>query len=47
MFPSDAEALDRDKGRYVGFVRCIGSRTGEAGFNLYDPALGVEAGVDR
>ncbi len=46
VFPSDAEALDRDQGRYIGFVRAIARRTGTAGVNLYDPATGAQAGVD-
>lgn len=45
-FPSDAEALERDQGRYLGFVRALARRTGNAGENLYDPALGQRAGVD-
>jgi hypothetical protein len=47
VFPSDAEALERDQGRYIGFVRVIARRTGGAGINLYDPATGIAAGVDR
>ncbi len=46
VFPSDAEALDRDQGRYLGFVRTVAKRTGVGGENLYDPALGQRAGVD-
>jgi len=46
IFPSDAEALERDQGKTIGFVRAIANRTGALRFNLYDPALGVEAGVD-
>jgi SAM-dependent methyltransferase len=46
VFPSDAEALDKDRGRYVGFVRAVARRSGPAGENLYDPALGLAAGVD-
>lgn len=39
-FPSAAEALDADHGRYIGFVRMIGVRkAGLRGENLYDPAL--------
>jgi len=44
--PSDAEALERDEGRTIGFVRAIARRTAEPGENLYDPALGLKAGVD-
>jgi cyclopropane fatty-acyl-phospholipid synthase-like methyltransferase len=46
VFPSDTEALERDRGRYIGFVRAIAQRTGKVGANLYDPALGSNAGVD-
>jgi SAM-dependent methyltransferase len=46
VFPSDAEALERDGGRYIGFVRAIARRTGRVGANLYDPATGIDAGVD-
>lgn len=46
IFPSDAEALAGDQGRYIGFVRAIARRTGGVGVNLYDPALGLDAGVD-
>lgn len=46
VFPSDAEALALDRGRYIGFVRAIGQRTGSVSANLYDPALGIDAGVD-
>jgi SAM-dependent methyltransferase len=45
-FPSDAEALERDAGRTVGFVRIVATRSGPARMNLYDPALGMKAGVD-
>jgi SAM-dependent methyltransferase len=38
-FPSDAEALDADQGRYLGFVRLVAERTEAAGLNLYDPDL--------
>lgn len=46
IFPSDAETLDRDAGRYLGFVRAIASRCGALDMNLYDPALGAAVGVD-
>jgi SAM-dependent methyltransferase len=45
-FPSDAEALDADGGRHIGFVRVVAERTHANGENLYDPALGAIAGVD-
>ena len=46
-FPSDVEALERDHGRYLGFVRAVATRSNEAtGMNLYDPSLGAKVGVD-
>jgi SAM-dependent methyltransferase len=45
-FPSDAEALEADGGRYIGFVRAIARRTGGVGNNLYDPAIGMNVGID-
>jgi cyclopropane fatty-acyl-phospholipid synthase-like methyltransferase len=47
IFPSDAEALDKDQGRYLGFVRLTAQRTDAAGEDLYDPALGAKVGVDK
>lgn len=47
IFPSDAEALERDQGRYIGFVRASAQRTGKEVMNLYDPAIGLNAGVDK
>lgn len=47
IFPSDAEALERDAGRTIGFVRVVAARTGAAGENHYDPALGLRAGAER
>jgi SAM-dependent methyltransferase len=39
-FPSAAEALDADQGRFIGFIRLIGARkSGQAGVNLYDSGL--------
>ena len=46
-FPSDAEALDRDQGRYLGILRLLARRTEAPGEDLYDPALGLKVGVDR
>jgi len=46
-FPSDAEALENDRGEYIGFVRAVAKRTGGAGVNLYDPATAIHVGVDR
>jgi cyclopropane fatty-acyl-phospholipid synthase-like methyltransferase len=47
LFPSEAEALDADGGRYIGFVRAVTTRSGKDALNLYDPAIGIRAGVDR
>ena len=47
VFPSDAEALEEDKGSYIGFVRATAKSTGTVGENLYDPAVGMQAGVDN
>lgn len=47
IFPSDAEALERDQGRFLGFHRLMARRSGVADENLYDPSLGVRVGVDR
>jgi len=47
IFPSDAEALDKDQGRYLGFVRLTARRTDAIAEDLYDPALGAKVGVDK
>ncbi|RPJ85304.1 MAG: methyltransferase domain-containing protein [Acidobacteria bacterium] len=47
VFPSDAEALERDAGRYIGFVQVTARRTEASGEDLYDPALGLRVGADR
>jgi cyclopropane fatty-acyl-phospholipid synthase-like methyltransferase len=46
IFPSVAEALEKDQGRYIGFVRATATRNGTSGENLYDPTIGVRYGVD-
>lgn len=46
VFPSDADALAADRGRYLGFVRMLATCTGRGSENLYDAALGARAGVD-
>jgi ubiquinone/menaquinone biosynthesis C-methylase UbiE len=46
IFPSDAEALDRDRGETIGFLRLTAKRTDEIGEDFYDPALGIKVGVD-
>lgn len=39
-FPSVAEALETDRGKYIGFVRLVGNRKkGIDPLNLYDPGL--------
>jgi SAM-dependent methyltransferase len=45
-FPSDVEALERDAGRTLGFVRAVATRTETRGENLYEPGLGLKVGVD-
>jgi len=47
VFPSDTEALENDKGSHIGFVRAVAQSGGKAGENLYDPAVGMQAGVDN
>jgi SAM-dependent methyltransferase len=47
LFPSDAEALERDQGRTMGFVRVTATRSEAPAMNCYDPALGARFGVDR
>lgn len=47
VFPSDADALGADRGRYLGFVRMLARCAGRASENLYDAALGARAGVDE
>lgn len=46
IFPSDAEAIEMDAGRTIGFIRLVAERTGAGGENLYDPALGVRVGAE-
>ncbi len=46
LFPSDVETLERDQGRYLGLVRVVAERCGPGAMNLYDPSLGIRAGVD-
>jgi len=38
-FPSCAEALEADGGRYLGLVRVIAKRAKDTAMNLYDPSL--------
>lgn len=46
VFPSDAEALENDAGRCIGFVRAVAKCIGSAGLNPYDPAAAMHVGVD-
>jgi hypothetical protein len=46
-YPSDVEALERDGGRYLGFVRITAKRSKEAAIDLYDPDLGRKVGIDE
>lgn len=45
LFPSDAEALDRDQGRFIGFHRLVARRSEREAMNLYDSGLGLRVGV--
>ncbi len=47
IFPSDAQALDQDQGRYIGFVRGTARRARTESMNLYDPAIAARIGVDH
>ncbi|MGC4119977.1 MAG: hypothetical protein QM765_36440 [Myxococcales bacterium] len=47
FFPSDVEALDRDRGQTLGLVRLRARRTEVMGVNLYEPGLGVRVGVEK
>ena len=46
VFPSDVEALEKDQGKTLSFVRAVARRTEAQGMNLYDPSVGVTVGVD-
>jgi cyclopropane fatty-acyl-phospholipid synthase-like methyltransferase len=46
FFPSDAEALERDAGRYIGFVRATAVCAGLEKEDLYDTALGFRVGAE-
>jgi len=45
-FPSAVEALERDAGDTLGFVRAIGRRNDAESLDLNDPTIGVRFGVD-
>ena len=47
VFPSEAEALERDRWGKICFVRLTARRTDKTTVDLYDPALGIKVGVDR
>jgi ubiquinone/menaquinone biosynthesis C-methylase UbiE len=47
IFPSDAEALNADQGRFIGFIRAVARRTDAPMENFYDPTIGSRAGVDN
>lgn len=47
LFLSDAEAIDRDQGRYLGFIRMTAERTETPTMNLYEPGLGAIVGAER
>ncbi|MCZ7557620.1 MAG: methyltransferase domain-containing protein [Bacteroidia bacterium] len=47
FFPSDAETLERDAGRYIGFVRATAKCTGVMADDIYDAALGFRVGAER
>ena len=46
LFPSDAEALEEDRGRFIGLLRLTARRSEVTGEDLYDPGLGLLVGVD-
>jgi len=45
-FPSDAEAIEKDAGEYLGFVRAVATRNDAEATDLYSPTIGVDVGVD-
>jgi cyclopropane fatty-acyl-phospholipid synthase-like methyltransferase len=45
LFPSDAEALEKDAGRFIGFVRAVAHVPAPDRPNLYDPALAARMGA--
>lgn len=45
IFPSEAEALTEDAGRYLGFHRLVASTTGIDNINTYDSNLGAKVGI--
>ncbi len=47
IFPSDAEALEKDGGEYICFVKMTAAKSSDDEYNLYDSNLGAVAGVDK
>ncbi len=46
IFPSDAEALEKDAGQYIAFIRATARRSALSEMNLYDPTLGLQCGAE-
>ena len=44
-FPSDAEALTKDGGEYIGLVRLVARRNDTQAMNLYDPHIMHRMGI--
>lgn len=47
IFPSDAEALEKDGGQYICFAKITATKSCDDEYNLYDANLGFVAGVDK
>jgi ubiquinone/menaquinone biosynthesis C-methylase UbiE len=47
IFPSVAQTLEKDQGRFIGFLRLVAKRTQIDEINLYDADLGRKVGVDN
>lgn len=46
IFPSYAEALEKDRGETIVFLRLTARRSDADGHDYYDPALGAKVGVE-
>lgn len=46
IFPSDAEALEKDSGQTIGFVRAVARRSEVEADNLYLPGLAARYGME-
>ncbi|MBU0552399.1 methyltransferase domain-containing protein [Myxococcota bacterium] len=46
IFPSDAQALEQDRGETLALLKLLARRTELEGENFYDPSLGAKVGVD-